>query len=106
MYDAVTLMSLDYEQQIIALLQNINIPDEIALVFDDEVIVIMDNLCENGMLSPDNCKLIMSIENKLSEMVNMDDKSLWTLNALKQAKEWEKWRKDARLLLLSWYQIE
>lgn len=106
MYDAVTLMSLDYEQQIIALPQNINISDEIALVFDDEVIAIMNNLHKNGMLSLDNCKLIMSIENKLSKMVNINDKNLCTLNALKPAKEWEKCRKDAGLLLSSLYQIE
>lgn len=44
MYDAVSLMVLDYNKQVLALPNGINIPDKIALVFDDEVIAIMNIL--------------------------------------------------------------
>lgn len=106
MYDAVTLMSLDYEQQIIILPSDLNIPDEIALVFDDEVIAVMDDLYENGILSLDNCRLIRRIGNKLSKMSKMRDKNLWTLDALKYTQEWEECRQDARTLLSSLHRIE
>lgn len=103
--DAVRLMSMDYNQQIAALPQNINVPDEIALVFDDEVISVMDNMQENGMLSLENCEMIKKIENRLLEMNKVQDKNLWTLEALEQSSEWEECRKDAKLLLGSLYRL-
>lgn len=42
MYSAVLLMASNYEKQIAALPKEINIAEEIALVFDDEVIAVME----------------------------------------------------------------
>lgn len=103
LYDAVTLMASNYDCQITALPQCINIPDEIALVFDDEVIAVMDNMQENGILSLENCEMIKKIQNRLLEMTQ--DVRLWTLEALKQSNAWEECRKDAKLLLASLYQL-
>lgn len=44
MYNAVLLMASNYEKQIDALPKTINIADEIALGFDDEVVAVMDTL--------------------------------------------------------------
>ncbi|MCC8024395.1 MAG: hypothetical protein LIP16_03720 [Clostridium sp.] len=99
MYDAVSLMALDYEKQIDALPKGINIADEIALVFDDEVIAVMDALYKSGMLSLDACALINNIGNKLSEMGIKHDANLWTLEALKQSNLWEQCREKAKQLL-------
>lgn len=99
MYDAVSLMALDYNKQVLALPNGINIADEIALVFDDEVIAIMNILYESGMLSLEECRLINDIGNILSEMSKKYDKSLWTIDALKQSKSWEECRKKAKKLL-------
>lgn len=100
MYSAVLLMASNYEKQIAALPKEINIADEIALVFDDEVIAVMDALHKNGILSLDECVLINDIENKLSEMGKKHDKSPWTLEALKESNLWEQCREKAKQLLL------
>lgn len=105
LYDAVMLMSLDYSQQINNLPQYVNVPDEIALVFDDEVIAVMDNLRECGMLSSDNCKMVKMIQNRLLEMNKAKDKELWSLKSLEESEEWENCRKDAQLLLASLYRL-
>lgn len=99
MYNAVLLMASNYEKQIDALPTAINIADEIALVFDDEVIAVMDTLHKDGMLSLDECALINDINNKLSEMGKKHDKSLWTLEALKESNLWEQCREKAKQLL-------
>lgn len=106
MYDAVSLMALNYEKQIAALPRGINIPDEIALVFDDEVMAVMKDLYEKQMLSLDECELITVIGNKLSEMVERRDISPWTLDGLKNEKLWEECRVKAKLLLLKLYKLE
>ena len=105
LYDAVTLMSLDYSQQKKILPQDVNVPDEIALVFDDEVIFVMDNLRECGMLSSDSCKMIKMIQNRLLEMSKAKNKNLWTLESLEESEEWGNCRKDAQLLLTSLYRL-
>ena len=43
----------------------------------------MDTLHKDGMLSLDECALINDINNKLSEMGKKHDKSLWSLEHLK-----------------------
>ncbi len=106
LYDAVTLMSLDYKQQIAALPQGIPIPDEIALTFDDEAIAFMETLYKNNMLSTNDCVLIKKIDNKLLEIGEKQDEDLWTLYALEHSKLWEECRKYARLLLSSLHNIE
>lgn len=99
LYDAVKLMSLEYEKQIKELPKNINIPEEIALLFDDEVIAVMDDLYSKGILSLDNCLRMRDIEKKLSIITKSADRDLWTLDALKYANEWEECRKEAKSLL-------
>ena len=106
MYDAVTLMSLDCQQQMSALPKGVHIPDEIALVFHDEVVAVTDMLYKNGMLSLDACSLIKVIENKLFEIGRNQEESLWTLEALEKSKLWEECRSNARLLLSLLYKIE
>lgn len=106
MYDAVTLMSLDYEEQSITFPEDINVPDEIALVFNDEVIEMMDGFYKNGMLSTDDCVLIKKIDNKLLEIGKKQDENLWTLHALEHSKLWEECRQYARLLLSSLHNLE
>ncbi len=99
MYNAVLLMASNYEKQIDALPKAINIADEIALVFDDEVVAVMDTLHKDGMLSLDECALINDINNKLSEMGEKHDKSLWTIEALKESNLWGQCREKAKQLL-------
>lgn len=106
LYDAVTLMSLDYKQQIAALPQGIPIPDEIALTFDDEAIAFMETLYKSNMLSTDDCVLIEKIDNKLLEIGEKQDEDLWTLYALEHSKLWEECRQYARLLLSSLHNLE
>lgn len=99
MYNAVLLMASNYEKQIDAFPKAINIADEIALVFDDEVVAVMDTLHKDGMLSLDECALINDINNKLSEMGKKHDKSLWTIEALKESNSWGQCREKAKQLL-------
>jgi len=79
LYDAVTLMSLDYKQQIATLPQGIPIPDEIALTFDDEAIAFMETLYKSNMLSTDDCVLIEKIDNKLLEIGEKQDEDMDTV---------------------------
>ncbi len=106
MYNAVLLMASNYEKQIDALPKAVNIADEIALVFDDEVIAVMDTLHKDGMLSLDECALINDINNKLSERGKKHDKSLWSLEALKESNLWEQCREKAKQLLSLLYNLE
>lgn len=106
MYDTVSLMASDYENQITALPKGIDIADEIALLFDDEVVAAMDALYKDGMLSIEACARIKDIDNTLSEMGKQKDESLWTLEALEQSELWEKCREDAKQLLLLLCKLE
>lgn len=99
MYDAVSLMASDYENQITALPKGIDIADEIALLFDDEVIAVKDILYQEGMLSIEACTQIDHIGNILSEMGKKNDEGIWTLEALKRSSLWEKCRENAKQLL-------
>lgn len=106
MYNAVLLMASNYEKQIDALPKTINIADEIALAFDDEVVEGMDVLYKYGMLSLAECTLIKDINNQLSDMSREHDEGLWTLKALKESNLWEQCREKARQLLTLLYNLE
>lgn len=101
LHDAVLLMASDYDKQTALLPKGINIADEIALVFADEVIAVKDILFQKGMLSKEECDLITSIDNKLNEMSKLCNFTLWTANALKQSSNWEYCRNKAQILLSS-----
>ena len=101
LYDAVLLMASDYEKQIALLPKGINIADEIALVFDDEVIAVSNILFQKGMLSKEEYDLIISIGNKLNEMSKLHDFTLWTITALKYSENWKYCRNKAQILLSS-----
>lgn len=106
MYEAVELMSFDYDKQISLLPKKINIPDEIALVFDDEVIAVKDVLYEIGMISSKVCILIENVGDILTKIGKQHNKELWTLDALKQSELWEECRQNAKILLASLFKLE
>lgn len=101
LYDAVLLMASDYNEQISKLPPKIQVADEIALMFNDEVIAVADDLSKKGMLSEQECYLISSIGNKLKEMSATHNDKLWTLNALQNSADWKDCRSKAGILLLS-----
>ena len=91
----------EYNEQISKLPPKIQVADEIALMFNDEVIAVADDLSKKGMLSEQECYLISSIGNKLKEMSATHNDKLWTLNALQNSADWKDCRSKARILLLS-----
>lgn len=101
LYDAVLLMSSDYNVQISKLSKEINIADEIALVFKDEVIAVTNTLFQSGLLSEQECNLIAAISARLNKMNELHNDKLWTLNALQYSADWAYCRNAAKLLLQS-----
>ncbi|MFN8526679.1 MAG: hypothetical protein U0821_26545 [Chloroflexota bacterium] len=68
--------------------------DELALQFDD-VIGLVPQLVDQGMLSPEFATVAAAIDRRLDEMSHRSDKSVWTIGAL-GGEDWRIVRELAR----------
>ena len=90
------LLASPYDHQIQAFPRFVCVPDELALMFDDRY-GFSQSLFENKFLDLKQKKMLDEINEALNEMSK--DKSIWTIKALKAAKEWEEIRLKANTLL-------
>ncbi len=85
------LLAAEYEEQMNALPEFVDIPDEIALTFS-EVYLLVENLDKDGLMTTSQKTELAHVDGVLEQMSKKED--AWTLNALKTSSEWE----DMRLL--------
>jgi hypothetical protein len=85
------LLAADYEEQVKALPEFVDVPDEIALTFN-EAYLLIENFDKEGLMTTSQKMDLRQIDSALEQMSKGED--VWTLNALKTSSQWE----DVRLL--------
>lgn len=103
------LLAAPYEQQIQVLPPFVDIPDEIALIFDD-VYVYIEDLAQRDLITPHQKRDLERMDSLLNHMSN--EKEIWTLDALprcsllfldalKESPDWKQIRSLATRILES-----
>jgi hypothetical protein len=85
------LVASDANVQIQLLPKWVHIPDEIALTFEESY-YLLDQIFDAGLINSEQVDAINRVNETLSEMSASEDKSIWTLDALKNHPKWEKLR--------------
>jgi hypothetical protein len=85
------LVASDANVQIQLLPKWVHIPDEIALTFEESYYLLYQ-IFDAGLVNSEQVNAINRVNETLSEMSASDDKSIWTLDALKNHPKWEKLR--------------
>lgn len=94
--EALRLLAAEWAAQVRALPAFVDIPDEVALTFD-EVYRFVEDLGSAGLITPAQRTMLDGIDRLLAEMSK--DSSLWTIDALRTAARWHEVRSSARALL-------
>jgi hypothetical protein len=97
MIEVLKLLAADYQIQISSFPNYVQIPDEIALSFED-VYIFSNNLKDSGMINEEQKAKLDYLNIQLDEM--SENKSLWGLESLKEAQEWQEIRKLAVELIM------
>jgi len=92
------LLAASYGNQVKALPAFVNVPDEVALTFD-EALLLARPLVKEGLITTAQQAELGQLDILLEQM--SDDKSLWTLTALQASPEWEHVRHLADNILKS-----
>lgn len=74
--------------------------DELALELHDGV-PLLPQFVANGWITSEDAAAISALDETLGRMSGPDKQSLWTAGALREAKEWEEVRRQARDALAS-----
>ena len=90
--EATRLVASDYDVQICVMPAYVHVPDEIALIFEDAFNSVV-KLVEHGVLNEYQQEALTALNNSLDRM------NLWTVDALRDADEWNAVRMLARDVL-------
>lgn len=90
--ESLLLLASDYEVQVSLFPEFVHIPDEIVLAFD-EVFLVLDK----SSLEPELLSMLNRIDEYTAKM--SEDKSLWSLDKLRNSREWEDLRSMAKEVL-------
>ncbi len=92
------LLAACYEQQVNALPDFVDVPDEVALTFS-EALLLADPLVKEGLITTGQQAGLKQLDALLEQM--SDNKNLWTLTSLQASPEWEYVRHLAENILKS-----
>jgi hypothetical protein len=92
--EALRLMACSADAQIAALPDFVVVADEVALLFDDEFRAVDLDACTSVVRDG-----LVTINRELSEMSKSKSPSLWTIEALRAASDWESLRTTAKAVL-------
>lgn len=81
---ALQLLAATYEEQINALPEFVDVPDEIALTFD-EVYLLVENLDKEGLITTSQKTALAQIDSVLEQMSKKED--IWTLDSLRTSSQ-------------------
>jgi hypothetical protein len=96
--ESLQLLSADYSTQVDALPKFVVIPDEIALIYH-ECVLLLDQISEAGFLKEEEVRQLVEIDDKFNEMNTEAD--FWSLESLQHHPEWNKIRMVAKKILRS-----
>lgn len=96
--EIVKQISMKAEDQIVKLKGTV-VADEIASDFSDIGMIYARELLKSNLITQEQYNIVKSIDEMFDVMSK--DHSLWTEDALKNAKEWENCRKMGKILLLT-----
>lgn len=96
--ESLQLLSADYSTQVDALPKFVVVPDEIALIFH-ECVLLLDQISEASFLREEDVRQLVEIDDKFNEMSTEAD--FWSLESLRYHPEWNKIRMIAKEILRS-----
>ena len=96
--ESLQLLSADYSTQVDAIPKFVVIPDEIALIYH-ECVLLLDQISEAGFLKEEDVRQLVEIDDKFNEMNTEAD--FWSLESLQHHPEWNKIRMVAKKILRS-----
>lgn len=96
--EALQLLSADYSTQVNALPKFVVVPDEIALIFH-ECVLLLDQISEGSSLKEEEVRQLLEIDDKLNKLSTEAD--FWRLESLRYHPEWDKIRMIAKDILRS-----
>src|ERR1700680_1498632 len=96
--NATRLLASDADGQERAFPDFVQVPDELALNFDD-AFRLRDQLEASGHLTRQQVEALERVDRLLEEMTNRHEHSLWTLEALRASPDWQALRVEARSAL-------
>jgi hypothetical protein len=96
--NATRLLASDAEVQAGVFPDFVQVPDELALNFDD-AFQLSDQLEASGQLTRQQVEALERIDKLLEEMTGRHETALWTLEALRGSREWQAIRAEARSAL-------
>jgi len=96
--NATRLLASDADVQQRAFPDFVQVPDELALNFDDAFRLI-HQLEASGHLRRQQVEALERVDKLLGEMTNRHESSLWTLEALRVSPDWQALRAEARSAL-------
>ena len=97
------LLAASYEQQLQAFPDFVQVPDEIALTFED-VCLFLDEIVHKGFVTPIQKGSIKQLNEALNQMSK--DKELWIQSSLQTSPQWEDIRHRANGLLESFHKAK
>lgn len=97
-FNVLRIIASPYEIQKKSFPEFVNIADELALTFHEEVMLRSDTLFKYGMMEDKQYERIKKLSLKFDEIDNK--KEIWTVEALMNLDEWEDCRQIAREILL------
>lgn len=101
-FEVIRIVAAPYEIQKKSFPEFVSVADEIALTFYEEVMLRSDTLFKYGMLEEKQYEETKKLNHMFDEMSK--NKTIWTLEALRNSAEWEQCRKIAKEILSFEYQ--
>jgi hypothetical protein len=96
--ESIQLLAADYSTQVDALPKYVVVPDEIALIYH-ECVLLLDQISEAGFLKEEVARQIVELDDKFNKM-NLEA-NFWSLESLQRHPEWNKIRMVAKNILRS-----
>ena len=93
--EALRLLAADYHTQKSLFPDYVLVPEEIALVFHD-CVLLGDHLVSSGLLTNHQLESVAAIDRELELRSNQEQKDFWTEQALRSSETWEKIRRRAQ----------
>ncbi len=93
---AIQLLAADYEAQIKQLPDFVHIPDELALIYSESVLL-AEQIARTSLITQDQVAKLRELDLALEDMSR--EKSLWTLEAVRNSAEWQRIKSMAKDLL-------
>jgi hypothetical protein len=98
MIQSLKLAAADFNSQINILPSFVDIPYEVVSTFDD-VFAVFDQVIAANLVNKQQIEAILMVDNQCNKISSNRNVDLWTIQAMKEEKEWSNLREAAKMAL-------